>query len=186
MRSALCIHSIWPSVTIFNSGILCQYFVTFYDPIKSRGSSSISIQTGLFAGQPGLNSWQIQWWDFSLCCVQTSSETHPASYPMGTGGSFPGGKEAGAWSWPLTSVQCRGQEYVELYVHSPNTLNGVVLSWKESTGGGSVYISRVIRLAYATVCCVIHSLAVIHPNTGVDYRSTRLKDSTDNPCSQFL
>jgi hypothetical protein len=22
---------------------------------------------------------------------------------MGTGGSFPGGKEAGAWSWPLTS-----------------------------------------------------------------------------------
>jgi hypothetical protein len=23
--------------------------------------------------------------------------------PMGTGGSFPGGKAAGAWSWPLTS-----------------------------------------------------------------------------------
>jgi hypothetical protein len=26
----------------------------------------------------------------------------PASYPMGTMGSFPGGKAAGAWSWPLT------------------------------------------------------------------------------------
>jgi hypothetical protein len=25
-------------------------------------------------------------------CVQTGSGTHPASYPMGTGGSFPGGK----------------------------------------------------------------------------------------------
>jgi hypothetical protein len=25
-------------------------------------------------------------------CVQTSSGAHPASYPMGTGGSFPGGK----------------------------------------------------------------------------------------------
>jgi hypothetical protein len=25
-------------------------------------------------------------------CVQTGSEAHPASYPMGTGGSFPGGK----------------------------------------------------------------------------------------------
>jgi hypothetical protein len=25
------------------------------------------------------------------------------SYPMGTGGSSPGGKAAGAWSWPLTS-----------------------------------------------------------------------------------
>jgi hypothetical protein len=23
---------------------------------------------------------------------------HPASYPMGNGGSFPGGKAAGAWS----------------------------------------------------------------------------------------
>jgi hypothetical protein len=25
------------------------------------------------------------------------------SYPMGTGGSFPGVEAAGAWSWPLTS-----------------------------------------------------------------------------------
>jgi hypothetical protein len=25
-------------------------------------------------------------------CVQTSSESHPSSYPVGTGGSFPGGK----------------------------------------------------------------------------------------------
>jgi len=29
----------------------------------------------------------------------------PASYPMGTEGSFPvGGKAAGPWSWPLTSI----------------------------------------------------------------------------------
>jgi hypothetical protein len=28
---------------------------------------------------------------------------HPASYPVGAGGSFPDGKVAGAWSWPLTS-----------------------------------------------------------------------------------
>jgi len=27
-----------------------------------------------------------------------------ASYPMGTRGSFPGWKAAGAWSWPLTSI----------------------------------------------------------------------------------
>jgi len=26
------------------------------------------------------------------------------SYPMDTGGSFPGGKAAGTWSWPLTSI----------------------------------------------------------------------------------
>jgi hypothetical protein len=31
------------------------------------------------------------------------SGAHPASYPMGTGGSFPGGKAPEAWSWPLTS-----------------------------------------------------------------------------------
>jgi hypothetical protein len=43
--------------------------------------------------------------NFSLHhCVQNDSEAHPASYPMGTRGSFPGGKAAGAWSWPLTSI----------------------------------------------------------------------------------
>jgi hypothetical protein len=30
--------------------------------------------------------------------VQNGSGAHPASYPMGTRGSFPGGKAAGAWS----------------------------------------------------------------------------------------
>jgi len=28
---------------------------------------------------------------------------------MGTSGSYPGSKAVGAWSWPLTSIQCRGQ-----------------------------------------------------------------------------
>jgi hypothetical protein len=36
--------------------------------------------------------------------VQNGSETHAASYLMGTRGSFPGGKVAGSWSWPLTST----------------------------------------------------------------------------------
>jgi hypothetical protein len=35
--------------------------------------------------------------------VQTGSGARPTSYPMGTGVSFPGGKAAEAWSWPLTS-----------------------------------------------------------------------------------
>jgi hypothetical protein len=39
---------------------------------------------------------------------------------MGTGGSFPGGKTAGMWSWPLTSIQSRVQECMELHLHSPN------------------------------------------------------------------
>jgi hypothetical protein len=36
--------------------------------------------------------------------VQTGSGAHPVSYPMGRRGSLPGGKAAGAWSWPLTSI----------------------------------------------------------------------------------
>jgi hypothetical protein len=36
--------------------------------------------------------------------VPNGSGTHPVSYPMGTRGSYPGGKAAGAWSWPLTSI----------------------------------------------------------------------------------
>jgi hypothetical protein len=35
--------------------------------------------------------------------VQTGSGVHPIYSPMGTGGSFPGGKVAGAWNWPLTA-----------------------------------------------------------------------------------
>jgi hypothetical protein len=36
--------------------------------------------------------------------VQNGSGAHPASYLMSTGSSFPGGKAAGACSWPLTST----------------------------------------------------------------------------------
>jgi hypothetical protein len=43
--------------------------------------------------------------EFSLPhVVQTGSGAHPASYSMGTEGSFLGGQAAGAWSWPLTST----------------------------------------------------------------------------------
>jgi hypothetical protein len=34
-------------------------------------------------------------WNFSLHRVQNGSEVHPASYPVGTRGSFPGGKASG-------------------------------------------------------------------------------------------
>jgi hypothetical protein len=45
--------------------------------------------------------------------VQNGSGAHPASYPMGTRGSFPGSKAVGAWS----------------YIYTPSIrLHGVVLS----------------------------------------------------------
>jgi len=36
-----------------------------------------------------------------------SSPLRPASYPMGTEGSYPGVKAAGAWCWPSTSIYWR-------------------------------------------------------------------------------
>jgi hypothetical protein len=36
--------------------------------------------------------------------VQNGSGAHPAIYSMGTRGSYPGGKAAGAWIWQLTSI----------------------------------------------------------------------------------
>jgi len=35
---------------------------------------------------------------------QTGSVAHPASYPIGTGISYPEGEAAGAWSWLLSSI----------------------------------------------------------------------------------
>jgi hypothetical protein len=76
-----------------------------YSPnvIKSRDSSvGIALGYGLedrgsrvrFAAGDG---------NFSLHHrVQNGSGAHPAFYPMGTRGSFPGGKAAGAWSYTST------------------------------------------------------------------------------------
>jgi len=61
--------------------------------------------------------------------VQNGSGAYVAPYPMGTWGSFSGGKAAEAWNWqssPPSSAEVK--ECVELYVHSPIRLHGVVLS----------------------------------------------------------
>jgi len=34
----------------------------------------------------------------------TDCIVNPVSYPIGTKGSFPGGKAAGTWSWPFTCI----------------------------------------------------------------------------------
>jgi hypothetical protein len=52
--------------------------------------------------------------------VQNGSGAHPACYPMRTRGCFPGGKAAGAWSWPVPS-SAEVKEWVELYLHFPST-----------------------------------------------------------------
>jgi hypothetical protein len=69
---------------------------------------------------------------------------------MGTRGSFPGSKAAGAWNRPLTSSSCRGQENVNLYIHSPIRLHGVVFN----------YLSTETTLPF-TLACYMHRLS--HP-----------------------
>jgi hypothetical protein len=56
---------------------------------------------GLRDGQPGFVSRQGK---ILLYSFQVGSGAQPASYPMDTGGSFPGCKAVGAWSRSLTSI----------------------------------------------------------------------------------
>jgi hypothetical protein len=49
---------------------------------------------------------------FSILCVQTSSEVHPASYSMGAGGPFPGVKRDRSVTLTTHSHFCRSEEWV--------------------------------------------------------------------------
>jgi hypothetical protein len=59
--------------------------------------------------------------NFSHHRVQNGSGAHPASYPMGTRGSFPGGKAAEREANHTSPSSAEVKEWVELYLHSPNT-----------------------------------------------------------------
>jgi hypothetical protein len=101
--------------------------------LSTNRGSSVGIATGYGLDDHGVGVRVPMGEEFSLLHgIPTGSGAHPASYPLGTWGSFPGGKVAGAWIWPLTN-SCRGQENVGLYIHSPIYLYGVVLN-KLSTG----------------------------------------------------
>jgi hypothetical protein len=79
---------------------------TLTTEIKSRDSSvGIALSYGLDYWGFRFDSGGGGGWEFSLYHrVQNGSGVHPATYPVGTRGSFPGGKMAVAWSWPLTSI----------------------------------------------------------------------------------
>jgi hypothetical protein len=66
--------------------------LTIVQSLQKNGSwdSSVSIVTRLQAGRPA--------------SIRSRAGAHPASYPMGTRGSFPGGKVAEARSLPLSSI----------------------------------------------------------------------------------
>jgi hypothetical protein len=53
--------------------------------------------------------------------VQNDSGAHPASYPVVTRGSFPGLKRPGPEADHSPPSSAEVKEWVELYLHSPNT-----------------------------------------------------------------
>jgi hypothetical protein len=63
---------------------------------------------------------------------QNGSGAHPASYPMGTRGPFPGGKAAGAWADHLPPSGTEVKNTWSYTSTSPISLHGVVLSYAQA------------------------------------------------------
>jgi hypothetical protein len=68
-----------------------------YEEVVRSRDSVVGIATSYGLDDKG-SEFESRWGqEFSLLqIIQTGSEVPPTSYPMGTGGSFPGGKAAGA------------------------------------------------------------------------------------------
>jgi hypothetical protein len=68
--------------------------------------------------------------EFSLLLFEkTGSGAHPA---VGYWKLFPRGiKRLGGWSWPLAPISYGGQEYMDLYLHSPICLHCVTHKHKD-------------------------------------------------------
>jgi hypothetical protein len=60
--------------------------------------------------------------------IFSKSEVHPTSYPMGTGDSFPGLKPQGREADHSPPTNAEVKKNVDLYIHSPLRLHGVVLN----------------------------------------------------------
>jgi hypothetical protein len=102
-------------------------FMTKHSPqhpvLKQSRDSSVGIATGYGLDDRGSSvRFPAGAGNFSLHHrVQNGSGVHPASYPVGNMGSFPGVKRPGyeADHSPPTSAEVK--ECVELYIHTPNT-----------------------------------------------------------------
>jgi hypothetical protein len=87
--------------------------------------------------------------------VQNGSGAHPASYPLGTRGSFPRGKAVGAWSWPLTSNLMPRSKNEWTYTSTPPVcLHGMVLSKKKTK---AIFIWISILLMMLSENCILNT-----------------------------
>jgi hypothetical protein len=95
-----------------------KYDIRWYRNVLGGRLSRYSYE--LQARQQGFDSRQVQEIFSPPQCLHRLWGP-PRPYPMGIGGSFPGGNAAGAWSWPLTSIQCRGEEWWSYTSHPLST-----------------------------------------------------------------
>jgi hypothetical protein len=126
--------------------------------LKSH-DSSVGIALGY-----GLDDWgsrvrfPVRAGNFSLHHrVQTGSGALPVSYTMGTRGSFPGDKAAGAWSWPLTSIYCRGQR-MNGAIHP--LLQYAFMSWCSVEAQGQLYLYLLLFVWSLLILSFICSLSL--------------------------
>jgi hypothetical protein len=80
----------------------------------------------LGAGRPKDRSSSLSKVKNFLHVVHTCSEAYPASYPVGTGGSFPWGKAAGAWSWPFTLPRSRKRVSINSRLHTSSWRSAIM------------------------------------------------------------
>jgi len=84
--------------SLFGCGVPSGFFFLWHSWTELLVVGCV-IRAGLRAGWSGVRI-PVGTGNFS----QTGSGAYPVSYLMGTRDSFPEGKAAGAWSWPLTSI----------------------------------------------------------------------------------
>jgi hypothetical protein len=83
-----------------------------------RRDSAVGIAIGYPLDDQGVEFESWWWQEFSLPhVVQTGSRTHPVSYPMGTGGSFPRGKVDHS---PPTNAEVKKTWCVHPLPHTPS------------------------------------------------------------------
>jgi hypothetical protein len=90
--------------------------------------------------------------------VQNGSEAHPTSYSVSSGGCLPGGKAAGTWNWPLTSIKCRGQRRSEAIPPLPQY---AFMAWCPVKAQGQLYFylrrtfMKVEVKGHSNICLVV-------------------------------
>jgi hypothetical protein len=96
LSSSLPIYHPWPSSHLIRCCIISAVGTSLLNNVTIKRSPRALVSN--------CSLWLTFWWsNATRHCVQTGSGAHPAPYTSVTVGYFPGGKAAGAWSWPLTS-----------------------------------------------------------------------------------